>query len=195
MGRTRISSQWLWVARWLALVGMVGATVLGFVSYQDLQDRLTALPRTAVPGSVTVDVHEPLELTIFYEDPMARGGFVVQAGGSSTLASSPVDLAVSGPTGESVAAVPYERDLRFGHDGRIVIAVATIDIPTAGAYTVHVSGNVPPAALVSVGDVIDPRLIVEAAGAITLFGGSALALVIIMTVAAIGHRRAISGSL
>jgi fermentation-respiration switch protein FrsA (DUF1100 family) len=92
-----------------------------------------------------------------------------------------------------VATVPYGRDLRFSHDGRIVIALATIDMPTAGAYTVHVAGNVPPAALVSVGDVIDIRLIVGAAGAITLFGGSAFALVIIMTVAVIGHRSAISG--
>ena len=64
-----------------------------------------------MPGSVTVEVHEPTELTIFNEDPIARGGFIVQTGGSSTLSPSPVHVAVSGPSGESVAAVPYERDL------------------------------------------------------------------------------------
>ena len=52
---------------------------------------------------------------------------MVQAGGSSTLAFPPVALAVNGPSGESVATVAYEGDLRFNHDGRVVTALATIE--------------------------------------------------------------------
>ena len=104
MRQTRTSAQWLSVARWLAVAGVIGAAVLGLFSYQTLQDRLDAFSRTAVPGQVTVEVPEPGGLTIFYEDATGGGGFVVQAGGSRTLASAPVDLAVKGPSGEPVDA-------------------------------------------------------------------------------------------
>ena len=188
MLRKRTLTQRLSLARWLALVGILGAILLGFFSYQNLQNRVDALARIAVPGHITVEVPEPTGLTIYYEDPTARGGFIVQASGSNTLAFPPVALAVNGPSGESVATVPYEGDLRFNHDGRVVTALATIDAPTAGTYTIAVSGNVPAGPLVSVGDVVDLGLIVEAASAIALFVGSLLVLLTAVAVAAIKRR-------
>ena len=186
MRKTGTSTGWLSVARWLALAGVIGAIVLGLFSYQTLQNRLDALSRAAVPGQVTIEIPEPHQgLTIYYEDPTARGGFVVQAGGSNTLASSPLDLTVTGPSGESVATVPYEGDLRFNHDGRVVTALATIDTPTAGTYTVQASGNVPPTAMVSVGRVVDFGLIAAWTGTIALFVGSLLLILVTVTVAAI----------
>ena len=185
MRKTGTSTGWLSVARWLALAGVIGAIVLGLFSYQTLQNRLDALSRTAVPGQVTIEIPEPHQgLTIYYEDPTARGG-LVEAGGSNTLASSPLDLTVTGPSGESVATVPYERDLRFDHDGRVVTALATIDTPTAGTYTVQASGNVPPTAMVSVGGVVDFGLITAWTGTIALFVGSLLLVLVTVTVAAI----------
>ena len=189
MRQTRTSTQWLSIARWLAVAGVIGAAALGLFSYRTLQDRLDALSRTAVPGQVTVEVAKSEGLTIFYEDATARGGFVVQAGGSGMLGAAPVDLAVRGPSGEPVATVPYERDLRLNHDGRVVTAFATIDTPTAGTYTVQASGDVPPTALVSVGRVVDVALIAEAGGAIALAVGSVLLLLMTVTVAALKRRR------
>lgn len=179
-------------ARWLALVAMVAAIGWGYVSYQMLQHRLAALSRTAVPGQVTVQVAGPQELTVYYEDPPASGGFLVRTGASSTLGSSPVDLAVTGPSGATVTTAPYERDLRFTYDGRAVIALATIDAPTAGTYTIEASGDVPPAALVSVGQVVDVGLLANAAGALALFVGPPLALLVAMLVAAVKRRRVTS---
>src|SRR6478752_1363442 len=192
MSRTRPSTGWLSVAFWFLLAGVFGAIVLGFFGYQMLQGRLDGLSRTSVPGQVSVDVAEPQGLTIYYEDPSAPGGFVVRASGSNTLASSPVDLAVKGPSGESIATVPYEGDLRFNHDGRVVIALATVDASTAGRYTVQASGTVQPTALVSVGRVVDFGLIAEAGAAIALFVGSLLLLTVTVAIAAIERRRATS---
>jgi len=189
MRKTGTSTGWLSVARWLALAGVIGAIVLGLFSYQTLQNRLDALSRVAVPGQVTIEIPELRQgLTIYYEDPTARGG-LVEAGGSNTLASSPLDLTVTGPSGESVATVPYERDLRFDHDGRVVTALATIDTPTAGTYTVQASGNVPPTAMVSVGRVVDFGLIAAWTGTIALFVGSLLLVLVTVTVAAINRRK------
>ena len=92
------STGWYWIAAGLALVGVLGAIALGAVGYVQLQDRLEALPRTDVPGTVTVDVDGPQGVTVFYEDP-TQGGFVARAGDANTLRFSPVDLAVTGPDG------------------------------------------------------------------------------------------------
>jgi len=188
MRPTRTSIRWLSVAKWFTVAGVIGAAALGVLSYQTLQHRLDAVSRTAVPGQVTVEVAETGGLTIFYEDPTAPSGFVVRAGGSNTLAAALVNLAVKGPSGEPVATVPYEQDLRLNHDGRVVTALATIDTPTAGTYTIQASGNVPPAALVSAGRVVDLALIAEMGGAIALSVGSFLLLLVTATVTAMKRR-------
>jgi hypothetical protein len=183
MTRTQTSTGWLQVARWLALAGVIGAVVWGFFSYQLLQDRLDALSRTTVPGQVTVEALETEGLTIYYEDPTAPGRFLVRASASNTLVSAPVGLAVTGPSGAAVPTAPYERDLRFRHDGRDIIALATVDLPAAGTYVIQASGSVPPTAMVSAGQVIDFPLIANAAGAVTLFLGS---LVVVLATSVVG---------
>lgn len=188
----RPSPGWITAVLWLSVAGLVGAIVWGFFGYQALQDRLAALPRTEVPGEVAVQVPKPGTLVIYYEDPSAAGAFVVRSSGTNTLTPSPVELAVTGPSGETVATTPYRRDLRFDHDGRVVTAVATIDASTSGTYTIEAGGTVPPTARVSVGDVVDGGLIANAAGAIVLFVGSLLALLAMVVLGAIRRGRAVS---
>ncbi|MGA7271757.1 MAG: hypothetical protein WB239_11855, partial [Acidimicrobiia bacterium] len=185
----RPSTGWIKAVLWLSVAGLVGAIVWGFFSYQSLQDRLAAMPRTAVPGQVAIQVQDPGTLTIFYEDPTAGGTFVVQSNATSTLTPSPVQLAVTGPSGESVPTSPYQRDLRFDYDGRIVTALATIDPSASGTYTIDVSGTVPSTARISVGDVVDFGLIASAAGAIVLFLGSLLALLVTVVMTAVRRSR------
>lgn len=187
----RPSTTWFWVAGLLAFVGLVGAVVWGVLDYQELQNRLDALPRTTVPGVATVDVSAPQGLTIYYEDPSADGGFVVQADNTSTLRFSPVEVTVTGPSGETIPTAPYETDLRFDVGDRVAVALATFDAPTGGTYTVTVAGDdVPAGARVSVGDVVDVGLIANLVGAIVLLVGTwMIALPMAIVVAVMRSRR------
>lgn len=186
----RPSTGWISAVLWLSVAGLIGAIVWGFFGYRGLQDRLADLPRSAVPGQISIQVQEPDTLTVFYEDRAAGGAFVVQSSGTNTLTPSPVQLSVTGPSGESVPTSPYRRDLRFDYDGRIVTALATIDPSASGIYTIDVSGTVPSTARISVGDVVDFGLIANLAGAIVLFLGSLLALLVAVVMAAVGRGRA-----
>lgn len=180
----RPSTAWFWGAAGLALVGLVGAAVWGFLTYRNLQNRLDELPRTDVPGQVSFEVTEPQGMTVYYEDPDASGTFAVRASNrdGNTLAVSPVDVTITGPSGP-VGVADYETDLRFDVDGRVATALATFEAPAAGTYRVDVVGDVPTAARVSVGDVVDLGLLANAAGAVVLFVGTILAAGVIVLVA------------
>jgi hypothetical protein len=168
----------------LSLVGLIGTVAWGFLDYRGLVDRLDALPRTTVPGEVAVTAGAADTMTIFYEDPSVGGGFVVQSAGTNTLTSPPVEVSVTGPDGQAIGTAPYERDLRFDHDGRVVTAMETFQAPTAGTYTIEVTGQVPQAARVSAGVVIDSGLLIGVAGAVVLFLGTIAALAATVIVAA-----------
>lgn len=163
---------------WVALVAMIAAIAGGFYSYHLLQNRLEGLSRTAVPGATSIAVPAAQQVTIYYEDPTTEGTFVVQAGSTNTLSPPPVQLQVTAPSGAAVSTAPYERDLRFNHDGRVVTAVATFDAPTAGTYTIQVAGDVPSGAMVSAGEVVDFTLIALFGGSLVLFFASLALLVV-----------------
>ena len=182
------STGWYWIAAGLALVGVLGAIALCAVGYVQLQDRLEALPRTDVPGTVTVDVDGPQGVTIFYEDP-TQGGFVARAGDANTLRFSPVDLAVTGPDGASLDAAPYAADLRLHAGSRVAVALATFDAPSAGTYTIDVTGDVPSNVRVSAGDVVDGGLVAYLVVAIALFLLAAAAAVAMAVVTAVKRSR------
>ncbi len=171
----------LTLVRRLALVGVIVAIVWGFLGYRMLQDRLASLARTPVPGQVTIHTDGPQRVTLFYEDPTAPGGFVVRAGDSGTPASAPIDIAVTDQAGRSAATTPYGRDLRFTHRGRTVIALATLDVPAAGSYTIRAGGDVATGAGIAVGTVVDAGMLINGIGAVVVFvlGILALAVVII----------------
>ena len=169
---------WPWVLFWISLAGLIGAMAWGFFSYRGLEDRLAELSRAVVPGQVDIEVTEPDTLTVFYEDPTSDGTFVVQSGGANTLSALPVELTVTGPSGERVTVAPYERDLRFDYDGRVLTAIAVIDATTAGTYNVQATGDVPTLAQVSVGHVVVVGLVANAVGVVGLFLVSVLGVTV-----------------
>lgn len=175
----------LWTAAGLLVVGLAVSALWGLSTYESLQDRLDALPRTDVPGEVTFAVDAPQGVTVFYEDPAASRAFVVQSNRTSTLGASPVGLRVAGPDG-SHEPVRYERDLRFDVDGRVAAALATFDAPAAGTYTLHVTGEVPDGVMVSVGDVITSGLLASAAGVVALFIATVVSAAVITVLALAG---------
>ena len=169
METVRGRSAWAWVILWLSVTGLIGAMAWSFFSYGGLQDRLAELPRTAVPGEVDIEISEPDTLTVYYEDPTANNTFVVQSSGANTLTSAPVELTVTGPSGDLVETAPYERDLRFDYDGRVLIAIATIEATDAGTYTVAAEGDVADSARVSVGHIVVFGLVANVIGVVGLF--------------------------
>lgn len=178
---------WVSVLLWLSLAGIIGAIAWGFLGARGLQDRLAALPRAVVPGQVDVEVAEPGTLTIFYEDPTADGTFVVQASGSNTLSALPVELTVTGPSGERINVAPYQRDLRFDYDGRVLTAIAVMDATIPGSYEVQATGDVPALAQISVGHV-DAGLVANVVALVALFLISGLGLAVaVMTIVATGR--------
>lgn len=186
----RSSTAWFGGAAGLVLAGLIGAAVWGFLTYQNLQNRLDGLPRTDVPGRISFEVTEPQGMTVYYEDPDASGTFAVRASNrdGNTLAVSPVDVTITGPFGP-VAVADHETDLRFDVDGRVATAVATFEAPAAGTYRLDVVGDVPTAARISVGDVVDSGLLANAAGAVIVFVGTILAAGVIFLVVAVKRTR------
>lgn len=183
------SASWYGVAGFLAFASLVAAVAWGLGSYQQLQDRLEALPRTAVPGTIVVAVGTAQSVTVFYEDPVVAGGFAVQASGTSKLRAAPVELTVTDASQRPVATTPYGTDLRFDIGDRVAIASATFDAPAAGHYTVEVAGDVPAQARVSAGTVVDAELIASAIGVVTLFVMPLLAVVVVAVVVAVRGAR------
>jgi len=167
----RPSTRWYWITSVLALLGLVGAVTWGVYVAQEYGSRLEALTRSAVPGTVTVEVTDPGTQTIHYEDPRAQGGFMVQWNNAPGVgpAISPVDVVVTGPSGDTIPTVAYESDLRFDVADRVAVAVATFDTPEVGIYTVEVTGDVPETARVSVGNVVDGGVVAHVVGAVVLF--------------------------
>lgn len=178
------------MVRWLAIAGVLVAIVWAFADYLMLHSRLGGLERTGVPGQVVINVPDAEGLTVFYEDPTGPGGFLVHAGSTHTLTTAPVDVTIIGPSGQTVPTARYQRDLRFTYDGRTVIALATFQAPTAGAYTLRATGEVPPGSQVSVGHVVDGWLLASTAAAIGLFVAALLVLLVTVLIrASTGQRR------
>lgn len=178
----------------VALVGVVVSVAWGVADYQQLQDRLAALPRAGVPGEVTVEVAEPRELTVYVEDPTADGGFVVRTGERHVLPDPPVDLTVTGPAGEALVLTPYEQDLRFHTGGRVAVAVASFEAESPGSYVVAVDGEMPANAQVSVGDVVDTALVANVVGAVVVFVGSTLTALVLVALTAVRRSRPPAGA-
>lgn len=179
-----------WILLLVSIVGLIGSMVWGFLSYVALQDQLAAMPRSDVPGQLAIDVVEPQTLTIFYEDPTVDAAFLVESSGASMFEAAPVELTVVGPSGGRVETAPYERNLRFDYDGRVLTALATIEMSSTGTYTIDVAGDVPVEAQISVGHIVDVGLIASVIGVVGLFVASVVGIVVAVVMMAVrGGRR------
>lgn len=156
----------------LAALGWGAAVVMSWA------ERLEELPRTEVPGELSVTLEEDEGRVVYFE----RRTF------TTPPAPGALEVEVTGPDGQPVAVEAYEgvvtyRAFRLG--GR---AHATFEAAQTGTHTVRVDGEVPDDASVTVGPGLSTWPFWELAGpALLLMLGLVLGIVAI--VRAVRHRR------
>jgi hypothetical protein len=122
----------------IAVVGVIGGSVFGVMSYRDAQRHLDTFDRVAIPGAMTVDISTPTDRVVYVED-------------AQDVTYDDLTITVTDPLGDPVAVDPYEGELVYetldltqGH------AVATFSADQTGPYEVQVIG--PPTGELTVGD-------------------------------------------
>lgn len=126
--RGRPSRSWFWPGVGIAVVGLTAGLWIGVTSYQNSQQEIDTFARTAVPGTVTVQVEEPIQQVVYYE-------------GDETIGLESMVLTIADPAGETVAVAPYEAELVYETtDLTLGRAIAWFDATQTGAYQIEVAG-------------------------------------------------------
>jgi hypothetical protein len=139
----RPSRAGYWVAGLIAVAGLAGAAIWMLVGLSGMVDQVDAFPRMDVPNERVLTVHEPLDLTIFYEAPGID---------QDQAELPPLTIFIFDPDGAPVTVAGYGSELTYhvgDHSGR---AVATFTAAAAGDYRVLVEGDAPPGAGIAVGE-------------------------------------------
>jgi hypothetical protein len=138
-GRSRRSRYWL--AATVAAVGVLVAIVWGGVVTAGALDTIDDLPRSEIPGNLTLDIDQPDVQTVSYE----RRTFT-----ATTPLDRDIDLEVSGPDAEPVTVEPYDTPVTYRAWRLVGQAHATFEADVAGQYTVTVDGDAPDDASIAV---------------------------------------------
>jgi hypothetical protein len=117
------SRAWYWLAVAIMVGGLVAGVAWGVASTVQAHDRADALPRTGVPGQLTVTGEGGESLLVFYE-------------GGGKPAPGDVGLRVTAPDGSSVPVVPYDLELHYDIAGWSGTPIASFPTHLDGTYTV-----------------------------------------------------------
>lgn len=149
----RPSTLGYWLAIAIVVAGFIGGGVLVVATGIGAYDRLTDLPRTSVPGELTVEVTDTGDQLVYYL-------------GDADTTWRDLGLEVSGPDGRPVTVTSYLPSLHMAslvvHDDELrwdaedrddhQVVVATFDADTTGAYTVTTTGSAEDGAELAVGE-------------------------------------------
>lgn len=118
------------LATWLGILGIIGSLLWGAWVLWHLSGDFDAMPRTEIPGEVTVNLDEPGERVVYYE--------------RNTLVATPVEpgieVSVTGPDGSPVVSEPTTR-VQYRTMQTVRQPHVSFPVTEPGSYTVTASGN------------------------------------------------------
>jgi hypothetical protein len=180
-GRPRVSTLGYWLAAVALLAGLIGGGVLATVTGFGAYERLTDMPRAAVPGDVTFDVTDTGDQLVYYI-------------GEADTSWRELGLTVTGPDGQAVQVKNY----LFGteavkiathehHDEYVThpdFAVATFRADQTGGYQVATSTASENGAEIAVGENLVGTVVLRMIGALAVvLAGVAICVVLVIVTA------------
>lgn len=124
----RPARSWFWQGVGVAVVGVVAGLGFGITSYQDSQQKIDNFARSSVPGTVTVQVHEPGRQVVYYE-------------GDQNVGLGDLVVDITDPAGATVAMAPYEGELIYETtDLALGRAIVWFDAAQIGGFEIEVTG-------------------------------------------------------
>jgi hypothetical protein len=168
----RLSGWWFAAAGAIALVGIGIGIAVALTTFLDWMDRVDAFDRTAVPGSLSVEITDPGGYSIYHESD--------DYGRDPVFLPEP-EVEVVDPSGAEVPLDRYTASVTYStgsHDGR---GLFTFDADETGVYEVTASGE--PGSVVAVGqgvgDGLMPGLLAGIAIAVAApLAGGVMAIVV-----------------
>lgn len=161
--RPRVSVLGYWLAAAILLAGLIGGGVLATFTGLDAYERLTDMPRAAVPGDVTFDVTDTGEQLVYYI-------------GEADTSWRELGLTVTGPDGQAVqiknhlfgtdVATIAVHDHHHEYDTHPDFAVATFRADQTGGYEVATTVAAENGAEIAVGENLVGPVVVRLLGAL-----------------------------
>jgi hypothetical protein len=163
------------------VAGLIGGGVLATATGFGAYERLTDMPRAAVPGDVTFDVSDTGEQLVYYI-------------GEAETSWRELGLTVTGPDGQAVRVKDYlfgaevativTHDLHDGHATHPDFAVATFRADQSGGYEIATTAAAESGAEIAVGENLVWPVVFGVLGALTLvLVGVATGVVLIVVTA------------
>jgi hypothetical protein len=179
--RPKASTLGYWLAAVVMLAGLIGGGVLAAVTGFGAYERLTDMPRAAVPGNVTFDVAKTGDQLVYYI-------------GEADTSWRDLGLTVTGPDGQAVQVKNYLLGTKVAtiaahdHHGEYAayprFAVATFRADLTGQYEVATTSAAENGAEIAVGENLVRPVVFRLFGAlaVVLAGITTGAVLIIVTV-------------
>jgi hypothetical protein len=163
--RPKVSALGYWLAAVAMLAGLIGGGVLAAVTGYGAYERLTDLPRAAVPGDVTFDVTDTGDQLVYYI-------------GEADTSWRELGLTVTGPDGQAVqvknclfgtkVATIAAHDHDHEYTTHAEFAVATFRADQTGGYEVATTSAAEDGAEIAVGENLVVPVVVGLLGSLAV---------------------------
>ena len=134
-----------WILLGLLFVALLGGFALAVGSFLRFDNDIDNFARADAPGRSTVTL-DAGNFVVYAEYPGANCTGVRRASDGDTQGCEPVpaprfDYRVSGANEATLAIARYRTSLNYELSGRSGRAIGTIEVPTAGQYTITATGD------------------------------------------------------
>ena len=180
--RPRASALGYWLAAVVMLAGLIGGGVLTAVTGYGAYERLTDMPRAAVPGGVTFDVSDTGDQLVYYI-------------GEADTSWRELGLTVTGPDGQAVQVKNYllgakvatiaAHDHQHEYTTHPEFAVATFKADRTGGYEIATTSAAENGAEIAVGENLVGPVVVGLLGALAIVVAAIATGVVLIVVTAV----------